>query len=310
MKLSFTYCNHNFKRLHVVNCNMLVEQNAKIDSSNGRRAMTPSKTTKNASAPLGDKGDGTVGKALEVLDQIAAFGRPVRFGEVLDASPYPKATLYRLVQTLTRQRILSYDPDRQAYAPGMRLVRLAHAAWRQASLAPIARPYLDQISQDIDHTIHLAQLDAGQVLYVDKRNAPNPIEMYSQAGKVGPAYCTGVGKAMMAYLSEPDLSRILSQQSYHRFTDQTLCDEASLRAELQQIRERGYAFDNEEHERNIICVAMPILTLSGRVLGALSITSSINRTSLAELEKLVPQLRQITRRISEEAESWHFPDHS
>jgi DNA-binding IclR family transcriptional regulator len=73
-------------------------------------------------------GDGTVAKALAVMDEIAAFGRPVRFAELLDRSPYPKATLYRFVQVLTKQGMLHFDPDRQTYAPGLRLVRLAHAA--------------------------------------------------------------------------------------------------------------------------------------------------------------------------------------
>ncbi|MCV6548623.1 MAG: IclR family transcriptional regulator [Cohaesibacter sp.] len=254
------------------------------------------------------RGDGTVGKALDVLDLVAAFGRPVRFAEVLEKSPYPKATLYRLIQTLTNQNMLAHDPDRQSYAPGVRLVRLAHAAWKQASLAPIARPHINQLSLDTGETVHLAQLDAAQVLYVDKRNARTPIEMYSQAGKVGPAYCTGVGKAMMAYLDEPYLSQMLSQQSYHRFTEHTLCDEAALRAELGEIAKRGYAFDREEHEPRIICIAMPILTGKGRVLGALSVTSSTDRTSLSAMESLAPQLQQTAHRIAEEAESWNFPD--
>jgi DNA-binding IclR family transcriptional regulator len=69
--------------------------------------------------------------------------------------------------------MLSFDPERQTYAPGLRLVRLAHAAWQASSLAPIARPYLDELSRATGETVHLAQLDGGQVLYVDKRNAPN-----------------------------------------------------------------------------------------------------------------------------------------
>ena len=91
-------------------------------------------------------------------------------------------------------------PTASTYALGVRLVRLAHAAWAQSSLAPLARPYLDRLSAETGETIHLAQLDQGQVLYVDKRNAARPVEMFAQAGKVGPAYCTGVGKAMLAYL--------------------------------------------------------------------------------------------------------------
>lgn len=255
-------------------------------------------------------GDGTVGKALEVLDQVAGFGRPVRFGEVLEMSTYPKATLYRLIQTLTSQGMLAFDPERQTYAPGVRLVRLAHAAWKQSSLAPVARPHIDALSKRVGETVHLAQLDHAHVLYVDKRNAAKPIEMFSQAGKIGPAYCTGVGKAMMAFLPEDALDLIITQQSFHAFTPATLTTPEALRAELGRIRFCGYSFDREEHEPGIICVAMPILGVSGRVLGALSVTSSTQRTSLTALEGLVPLLRSTANSIAEEAESWRFPDHS
>ncbi len=259
--------------------------------------------------PSAKTSDGTVGKALEVLDQVAGFGRPVRFSELLEDSPFPKATLYRFVQTLTNQNMLSYDPERQTYGPGVRLVRLAHAAWQQASLAPIARPYLDALSMEVGETVHLAQLDAGQVLYVDKRNARKPIAMYSQAGKIGPAYCTGVGKAMMAFLEEDHLAQVLQQQSFHVYTPGTLKDEAALRSNLEKIKSRGHAFDDEEHEPGIICIAVPIMTGPGRVLGALSITSSTQRTSLEEMEALAPKLKETARTVAEEAAHWHFPEH-
>ncbi|MGR3635860.1 MAG: IclR family transcriptional regulator [Shimia sp.] len=253
-------------------------------------------------------GDGTVGKALDVLDQVAAYERPVRFGELQDNSAYPKATLYRFLQTLTNQGMLSYDADRQTYALGMRLVRLAHAAWTTSSLAPIARPHLDALSAEIGETVHLAQLDASQVLYVDKRNARQPVEMYSQAGKVGPAYCTGVGKAMMAFLGEAELDRAIQQQSFHRFTPTTLASEAELRAELANIRERGYGFDREEHEPGIVCVAVPILTKNGRPLGALSVTGPTSRTSLEQLEDWAPRVIDTATRIGREAQAWRFPE--
>jgi DNA-binding IclR family transcriptional regulator len=255
-----------------------------------------------------DTGDGTVGKALAVLDTVASFGRPVRFGELLADSPYPKATLYRLMQVLTKQSMLTYDADRQTYAPGLRLVRLAHSAWQSASLAPVARPYLEALSSEVGETVHLAQLDGGQVLYVDKINARNPLQMYSQAGKVGPVYCTGVGKAMVAFLPDDALDPILRQQSYHPFTAHTLSTVEELRAELQAIVTRGHAYDREEHEPGIICVAVPILTRSGRVLGAVSVTSSTERTSLTELETHLPRLNAAVAAIAGEAQDWRFPD--
>lgn len=255
-----------------------------------------------------DTGGGTVGKALDVLDRVAEFNRPVRFGELLDGSPYPKGTLYRLVQTLTREGMLVFDPDQQRYSLGVRLVRLAHAAWRTSSLAPIARAHLDALSADTGETVHLAQLDHAQVLYVDKRNTAEPVEMYSSAGKVGPAYCTGVGKVMLAHLPEQTLAQLIPLQLFHRFTAHTLTSEETLRAELADIRSQGYGFDREEHEPGIICVACPILSQKGRVLGALSVTSTTTRTDLAALENLVPRIQQTTRAIATEAEDWRFPD--
>lgn len=258
-------------------------------------------------APQTRDSDGTVGKALAVLDQIAEAGRPVRFGEVLASSNHPKATLYRLVQTLTNQGMLSYDETHQTYAPGLRLVRLAHAAWRQSALAPVARPFLDQLSADVGETIHLAQLDRGQVLYVDKRNAATPIEMFSQAGKIGPGYCTGVGKAMIAHLSQEAQEDAIRRQAFFAHTPNTLATPEALLAELAEIRADGVAFDREEHEPGIICIAVPILSEAGKVMGGLSITSSVQRQSLEELDALRPALLKTAKEIAAAAETWQFP---
>ncbi len=252
--------------------------------------------------------DGTVGKALDVLDAVAGYGRPVRFTELLANSAYPRATLYRFLQTLTNQGMLAYDDDRGTYSLGIRLVRLAHAAWATSSLAPIARPHLDKLAHETGETIHLAQMDHGQVLYVDKRNAAKPVEMFSSAGKVGPAYCTGVGKAILAYLDPAAQDRVIAQQSFHGFTAQTLDNSEKLRDELAAIRARGFAFDREEHEPGIICCAVPILSGTGRVLGAISVTSTTMRTTLTALETMAPSITAIAQDIATAAENWRFPE--
>lgn len=252
--------------------------------------------------------DGTVGKALDVLDMVARAGQPVRFTDLLPDAPYPKATLYRLLQTLTHQGMLTHDEDRGTYALGVRLVRLAHAAWAQSSLAPLARRHVDALAALTGETVHLAQLDQGQVLYVDKRNALKPVEMFAQAGKIGPAYCTGVGKAMLAYLPPDAMEAALLRQSFHGFTPRTLTTREALLAELATIRARGFAFDAEEHEPGIICCAVPILSRAGRVMGAISVTSTTARSTLDDMAGLAPAIRETAARIAADAESWRFPE--
>jgi len=253
------------------------------------------------------KTDGTVGKALDVLDQVAAFGRPARFSELLAQSDFPKPTLYRLLQTLTSQGMLGYDPERQTYAPGVRLVRLAHAAWSQASLAPIARTHIDRLAASVDEAVHLAQIDNGQVLFIDKRQTSQKFATLAQAGQVAPAYCTGVGKVILAYLAPERRARAIQQQAFLKYTPATHDSAESLDRELNVIRVEGIAYDREEHDRGIISIAAPILTSGDRVVGALSIATSTSRYSLKELDKFRPALLEVASHIGMDAQSWQFP---
>ncbi|SFR43845.1 transcriptional regulator, IclR family [Yoonia tamlensis] len=252
-------------------------------------------------------GDGTVGKALTVLDQVAGIGRPVRMRELLETSEFPKPTLHRLLQTLTNQGMLTYDPDAQTYAPGIRLVRMAHIAWSQASLAPIARPHIDALAANLREAVHVAQIDNGQVVFVDKRQASTKFSTLAQAGQVAPAYCTGVGKAILAFLPKPELKQALQLQAFHRYTPATHTNAETLKAELATIRKDGIAYDREEHAQGIISIAAPILTPANRVVGAMSIATATNRHSLDGLEAFRPALVECAQKIGAEAQSWQPP---
>lgn len=253
------------------------------------------------------RADGTVGKALEILDQVAAFGRPVRFSELLDQSDHPKATLYRLLQTLTNQHMLTHDAYDGTYSLGIRLMRLAHEAWKNASLAPIARPFIEELAAHSGQTIHLAQIDNGQVLFVDKIQVTDRFNTLAQVGKIAPAYCTGVGKAMLAFLAPKRLQLALQQQVYLQYTPTTHGSVDSLLAELETVRTDGFAFDREEHERGIISIAAPVLSPNGRILGAISIATSTSQHSLDGLQSFLPALLNTAEKIGTEAASWQFP---
>lgn len=253
------------------------------------------------------QGDGTVGKALEVLDAVAAYERPVKFTELLEKSQFPKATLYRFLQTLTNQNLLSHDPESGSYSLGLRLIRLAHTAWEHASLAPIARPFVESLAAEAGESVHLAQMDNGQVIFVEKLKATDRFETLAQVGKVAPAYCTGVGKAMLAFIAPKRLDIVLQQQSFYPYTKATHATPESLMAELPEIRQSGIAFDREEHEEGIVSIAAPIFISNGRVIGALSVASSTTRYDLDGLTAFRSGLIETAEKIGNQASSWHFP---
>ena len=264
--------------------------------------MLKNKETDTSQSAGPQKGDGTVSKAMGILDLVAEHQKPVRFTHLLDQAGMPKATLHRMLRTLTGEGMLAHDPGSQTYSLGPRLIRLAHAAWSHSTLMAAAGPVLDRLAGELGETLHLAQLDNGQVLYLDKRVSAHSVNMFSSAGKVGPAYCTGVGKAMMAYLPDQQLEQVLQRQSFHRYTEHTFCTPEDLKAELANIRARGFAYDIEEHEPGIICVALPILTDDGTLYGALSVTGAKHQINLAKLEAMEPTVRAAAQQIAREAQ--------
>lgn len=248
--------------------------------------------------------DGTVGKALYILDLISEFESPPRFSDIQEISPFPKASTHRLVTTLLNQRMLILDEATARYSMGGRLIKMASKAWKNASLAPIAAPYIDQLSVKTGQTIHLAKLDNGQVLYLDKRNANRPVPMFSDAGKVAPVYCTGVGKAMLAFKKQSEIGRIIAQQSFYRFTDHTITSGEDLQQELETVRKEGYAYDREEHEVGIICLAVPVLADNGQAVAGLSITLSTRHYSFDDLANFRLDLENTASEISNAAGDW------
>ena len=243
-----------------------------------------------------------ISRALHLLDLVAAAGGPVRFADVQRASQLPKATTSRLLRQLEAEGMLAFDAVSQRYRLGLRLVRLAHAAWEGATLVEAARPVLDRLAHRVGTTLHLACLEAGQVLYLDKRLPHPTIRMFASPGRIGPAYCTGVGKAMLAFLPETERRDAIARQSFLGHTAKTITSAAALEAELAAVRARGFAIDDEEHEPTVICVAVPIVARDGVVLGALSATSTTHVTSTDNLLAFLPDLKAAAGEIAREAE--------
>ncbi len=146
-------------------------------------------------------------------------------------------------------------------------------------------------------TVHLVLLDQDQAVYVAKVESPNPIRMYSQIGNRAPLHCTGVGKAILAFLPSERQDLVL-KGDLRRHTAHTLVDPDTLRAHLDQIRRQGYAIDNEEHEDNVRCIAMPLVSTGGQVAGAISIAAVSYRVDVPTLESWYPPLAEHVRQLN------------
>lgn len=226
---------------------------------------------------------GTLGKAMAILDLVAASDVPLRFTDILHLSNQPRGTLYRQISHLVDEGLLSLGADLR-YEPGIRLLKLASNAWARNSFRIVAEPHLRKLHEKTGETAHLGILHGEQVIYLDKVEGRQAVRMASQIGNASPVYCTGVGKAAISALADDALKALIGRITFRRFTANTLLSGEALLEEVQNIRHRGHAFDMEEHEEGIRCVAAPIFSKRHDIAAGLSVTGPAYRVSMAQLE--------------------------
>ncbi|PTM98408.1 IclR family transcriptional regulator [Mycoplana dimorpha] len=242
---------------------------------------------------------GTLGKAMAVLELVALADRPLRFTEILARAGQPRATLHRQLGHLVEEGLLELNAD-LCYEPGLRMLKLASASWARSDLRRLAAPHLQALHELTGETVHLGVLRDAEIIYLDKVESRQAVRMASQVGKTSPAHCTGVGKAALSLLSAERLHRLFGGVELLGFTPTTITARDALEAELALIREVGHAFDREEHEAGIRCVAAAISDQQKTFVGGISVTGPAYRVGEDVLQAWAPLVRNAAAAISEE----------
>ncbi len=237
----------------------------------------------------------TVERAVAIIEQIS--DRPASLGEVAERLGVHRSTALRLLQTLERAGF-ARRVESGRYTVGTRLIGIATKALDALDLRAIARPHLTRLNEACGHTIHLASLLDGEIVYIDKYEGRTSVRMYSRIGKTAPVHASGVGKAILAQLEPAQLDPVLAKATFTRYTAQTIVTEAAYRAELAAVRERGYARDDGEFEDVINCVAAAVRDSDGQVRSAISVSAPKMVMLLPDLERLVPDLLAAASAIS------------
>jgi IclR family transcriptional regulator, acetate operon repressor len=229
--------------------------------------------------PEDGQGTGTLGKAMSVLGIIADSSEPLRFTDVLQRSDQPRGTLHRQISNLIEEGLILVNGD-NSYSPGLRLLQLASKAWAGNEFRNVAAPHIQKLHEATGETVHLGILRGTEVIYLDKIESRQNIRMVSQIGNTAPAFCTGVGKAALSALPDDELQERIARIEFRRYTPDTLADASALLAEIAMIRSSGNAYDREEHETGIACVAAPVLSRTDRLFAAgISVTGPAYRVT-------------------------------
>lgn len=241
----------------------------------------------------------SVQRCLRLLTLFAKAPSGLAASEVAKLSGLPVSTVHRFLVNLETAGFLDCSGTGK-YHLGIACFSIGHAALSQLDIRRLSLPYLQALNQHTRETIHLTVRQGLTAVYVEKLDSLEHLRTFSRIGGSVPLYCTAVGKVMLAYLPEEELEKILPLIETKKLTPNTVGSAQELQRQLQRVRKNGYAFDLEEHEPHIRCIAAPIWDHTGSVNASLSLTAPTVRMGVPRLRQLAPMIQEAGLRISKD----------
>jgi len=235
-----------------------------------------------------------VDRALAALDVLANRSSECSLAELCIALGLHKSTVHRLMMVLEQHRLVDKNPETGRYRLGLKLFEFGSKAVAALDPRRHARPYLDRLQRELGETVFFCILDDGQVFYLDKVESQQSIRTACTVGSRAPAYCTAVGKAMLAELPDAEVNDIVRRWGLKAITANTITTAAALRAELRAVRSRGYAIDNEEKEEGLRCISAAVRGHSGKLFAAISVSGPAFRITKGR----IPEIGEVVMRAA------------
>ena len=234
--------------------------------------------------------------ALELLAENGDAG----VMEVSTALGLNKSTAHRVLNSLIYMGYARQNEETGRYEPSLKVVDLANQVMKHVDIVQVVRPYLRKLMELTDETVHFVERDGTDAVYIDKvESYRNGIQMVSRIGSRIPLYCSGVGKAIAAELDEHEVEEIWNRSRILPLTPYTITDFEAFRRELSEIRERGYALDNEENENGVRCIAVSLKDYTGRVKYEFSISAPVGRMDNERIRQLAGYVLEIKDQVME-----------
>lgn len=241
----------------------------------------------------------SIERAFKILEILSEFPDGIQITRLAERTDLSKSTVHRLLATLIDLNYVNKDRDTEKYKLGYRVIYLSRNLIDNTEIISIANPFLEDLSAEVNETIHLCIEDRGEVLYVDKIESNQTIRMISKVGNRAPMYCTGVGKVLLSGADQNQFDNIVEKTNFIIHTPTTITGKEQLKREMELIKEQGYALDNVEHEEGIRCIAAPIFDSLGKVIASFSIAGPSNRITMERIEsELIEKIKKTSIEVS------------
>ncbi|MBM6615463.1 IclR family transcriptional regulator [Desemzia sp. RIT804] len=238
----------------------------------------------------------TIDRALSILEILSNYDN-LSLMEISEKVQLHKATTHRLINSLLENGYIEKDATTKKYRISLKLFQLGNRRVQNIDFLNVAKSMIRQLSQEINQTVHLVIEDDNEVLYIDKHDSQNSeTRMHSRIGKKAPMYVTAVGKAILATKTNGAIVDYWNQQDIQPKTTHTITNLEKFLAEIDTVRQQGYAIDNEENEYGIVCIGASFASYKELSAGAISI--SLPLSEVKNKEMYIQKIVETTRKIS------------
>jgi DNA-binding IclR family transcriptional regulator len=240
----------------------------------------------------------SVERAMEILSALGQ-GKPQQsLSQLSQSLSLPKTTVHRLIATLEEGGFVKQDPTTRCYGLGSKILELAGALLKQIDLRTVAYPYLEELALATRQTVSLAILEGTDLVYLENFSRGAVFQQPAQIGLRLPAFCRGLGKAILAFLPDSKQQELLEKIDFIPQTPKTITDLTEYKNHLLQVRRQGYAVDNEEAAQGCKCIASPIFDFSRRAIAAVSLSGPAQDFTPEKMAQYTELVLETGRKIS------------
>jgi IclR family acetate operon transcriptional repressor len=242
----------------------------------------------------------SIDRALDLLDILAAADGELALGEIATKAGLNSSTCHHLLATLAKRGYVGRNPRGRTYFLGGRITELSNRRLKQFNLIDIAMPELRHLNVETGESVHLAVMQGNALVTLAKLDSRLPVRVGSdETGKANAAHATATGKAILAWLPEAEIARVIANNGLTRFTEKTIGTIADLMEDLRHVRRNGYAIDREEFQPGVVCVGVAIRDHAGAVIGSISSSMPAMRATANSVESVKTAVKACAMAISE-----------
>ncbi|OSQ35631.1 IclR family transcriptional regulator [Thalassospira mesophila] len=239
-------------------------------------------------------------RALSILNTLADSDDGMTLTEISQRVKLPPSTAHRLLTTMQHERYVTFDGERTLWSIGVQAFSVGNSFTKNRNLNQIARPYMRALMEESGETVNLAVADGGEVIFLSQVECRKMMRALVTPGRRALMHCSGVGKALLAFLPAKDVDAVIAQHGLPQMTEHTRTTAKSLKLDLDGARKQGWVLDDEEHAVGLRCVAGVVRDESGIPIAALSLSGPAARIPQERIAVFGALVRRVCADLSRE----------